>query len=200
MNRRPENVTALIAIAETLFRSEQLPEAGRLVAARVFERLQTPSDDGARHHTRYPACDWLDAALAPFIDDHTGFGAAARALRALEPDLGWSRRSSGENGSENYIEAHVHGMICGPGGAESRYDVQLGFSLMLPHVRYPDHSHPPEEAYVLFTPGEFRQNGGAWFDPGIGGGIHNVRNNPHAMRSGAVPFLAIWTLLTRDDD
>jgi hypothetical protein len=91
-------------------------------------------------------------------------------------------------------------MICGPGGAESRYDVQLGFSLMLPHVRYPDHSHPPEEAYVLFTPGEFRQNGGAWFDPGIGGGIHNVRNNPHAMRSGAVPFLAMWTLLTRDGD
>ncbi|EKS70737.1 MULTISPECIES: dimethylsulfoniopropionate lyase [Caballeronia] len=200
MNRRAQNVAAYIAIAEKLFQSEKLPEAGRRVAARVFERLRTPSDDGARHRTRYPACEWLDATLAPFIDDDTGFGTAARAIKALEPDLGWSRRSSGLNGSDGYIDAHVHGMICGPGGAESRYDVQLGFSLMLPHTRYPDHSHPPEEAYVLFTPGEFRQNGGEWRDPGIGGGIHNVRNNPHAMRSGDVPFFAIWCLLTREGD
>ncbi|WP_321798005.1 dimethylsulfoniopropionate lyase [Caballeronia sp. J97] len=200
MNQRPENVTTFIDIAEKLFRSETLPEAGRHVAARVFERLRTPSDDGARRRTRYPACEWLDATLAPFIDDDTGFGAAARVIKALEPDIGWSRRSSGMNGSDGYIEAHVHGMICGPGGAESRYDVQLGFSLMLPRTRYPDHSHPPEEAYVLFTAGEFRQDGGEWIDPGIGGGIHNVRKNPHAMRSGDVPFLAIWCLLTSEGD
>jgi len=42
--------------------------------------------------------------------------------------------------------------------------------------------------------------GGEWIDPGIGGGIHNVRNNLHAMRSGSVPFLAVWSLLTKDGD
>ncbi len=42
-------------------------------------------------------------------------GDAARAVKALEPDLGWSRRTSGSNGSENYIEGHVNGMVCGPG-------------------------------------------------------------------------------------
>ncbi|MBB4519825.1 quercetin dioxygenase-like cupin family protein [Paraburkholderia fungorum] len=86
-------------------------------------------------------------------------------------------------------------MICGPGGTESRHDVQLGFSVMAPHVRYPAHSHPPEDAYMLFTAGEFRQRGGDWFDPGIGGGIHNPPGSPHAMRSGAAPFLAVWCLL-----
>lgn len=196
MNHRPENIQAVIDIATILFASEKLSEDARQVATQVFERLRTPSDDGVRHHTRFPACAWLDTALAPFIAENTNFGVAARAIKALENGLGWSRRTSGTDGSENYVEGHVHGMICGPGGAESRYDVQLGFSVMLPHVRYPDHSHPPEEAYVLFTPGEFRQDRGQWFDPGVGAGIHNTRGRVHAMRSGEVPFFAIWCLLT----
>ena len=87
-------------------------------------------------------------------------------------------------------------MVCGPGGTESRYDVQLGFSVLAPNVRYPDHSHPPEEAYVLLTAGEFRQGNGEWFDPGIGNGIHNAPGSVHAMKSGNVPLLAIWCLLT----
>lgn len=196
MTTRPENIQAFIQIADVLFQSQKLPEAGRAVAAQVFARLQTPSDDGVRHNTRYPACEWLDAALAPIIGDDTPYGAAARAIKALEPALGWTRRTSGVNGSDNYIDGHVHGMICGPGGAESRYDVQLGFSIMVPNVRYPDHHHPPEEGYVLLTAGEFRQKGGEWFNPGIGGGIHNPPGSLHAMRSGPVPFLAIWCLLT----
>lgn len=195
MSTRPERVQAFIQIAASLFQSERLPEAGRAVAAKVFERLQTPSDDGVRHNTRYPACEWIDAALAPIINEPTPFGAAARAIKTLEPVLGWSRRTSGLHGSENYIDGHVHGMICGPRGAESRYDVQLGFSVMSPNVRYPDHSHPPEEAYVLLTAGEFRQKDGEWFNPGVGGGIHNAPNSLHAMRSGSAPFFAIWCLL-----
>jgi hypothetical protein len=196
MANRPEHVETFIQIAEGLFRSERIPIDGRIVASRVFERLRTPSDDGKRHEARFPACGWIDAALAPVIEQPTQIGAAAREIKLLEPLVGWSRRTSGTQGSENYIEGHVHGMICGPGGAESRYDVQLGFSVLAPEVRYPDHSHPPEEAYVLFTAGEFRQKSGDWFNPGIGGGIHNAPGSVHAMRSGAAPFLAIWCLLT----
>jgi hypothetical protein len=195
MANRPAHVETFIRIAEDLFRSEALPAQGRLVASRVFERLRTPSGDGARHAARYPACEWIDAALAPIIEQPTHFGAAARQIKLLEPLLGWSRRTTGAHGSDNYIEGRVHGMVCGPGGAESRYDVQLGFTTMAPNVRYPDHSHPPEEAYVLLTAGEFRQKDGDWIDPGIGGGIHNAPRSLHAMRSGAAPFLAIWCLL-----
>ncbi|MDR5825260.1 MULTISPECIES: dimethylsulfoniopropionate lyase [unclassified Caballeronia] len=195
MTKRPEAVSTFIAIAERLFQSTQLPEGGRVVASKVFEKLRTPSDDGTRRTDRFPACAWFDAALAPRIGEDTDLGAAARALKALEPSLGWSRRNSGENGSENYIEGHVHGMICGTGGAESRHDVRLGFSVMAPEVRYPDHSHPPEEAYVLLSAGEFRQRDGDWFNPGIGGGIHNFPGSRHAMRSGREPFIAVWCLL-----
>jgi hypothetical protein len=195
MTQRAATVQAFIQTAAPLFQSEQLPEAGRAVAARVFQRLEAPSDDGTRHATRYPACEWLDAALAPIIDEETRYGDLARIIQSIEPGLGWSRRTLGANGSPNYVDGHVHAMICGPGGIESRYDVQLGFTVMAPGVRYPDHSHPPEEAYVLLSPGEFRQKEGEWFDPGIGGGIHNARNSLHAMKSGERPFLALWCLL-----
>jgi hypothetical protein len=196
MSSRLEPVRQLIQIAQHLFQSERLPEAGRKVAAHVFYRLEEFSDDGVRRTVRYPACDWLDAALAPHIEVETEFSPVARTIKSLEPYLGWSRRTSGRDGSVDYVERHVHGMICGPGGAESRYDVQLGFSIMAPQVRYPDHSHPPEEAYVLLTPGEFRQLDGEWFDPGIGGGIRNAPSSQHAMKSGSSPFLALWCLLT----
>ncbi|QCP52828.1 transcriptional regulator [Trinickia violacea] len=146
-------------------------------------------------HQRFPACDFLDSALAYVLDDPSDLGVAAHAIKALDPSMGWQRRTSGLNGSENYVERHANGMVCGPGGIESRYDIQLGFSLLAPLTRYPDHQHLPEEAYVLLTPGEFRQRDGDWFNPGIGGGLHNPSNVVHAMRSGTVPFLALWCLL-----
>jgi hypothetical protein len=192
---RPESVQRFIDLAERLFQADVQSESARRFAPKVFERLRTVSDDGVRHAKRFPACDYIDAALAPVIAERTTLGDAARAIQSLEPMLGWHRRTTGVHGSDDYVEGHVHGMICGPGGAESRYDVQLGFTVMKPGIRYPDHRHPPEEAYVLFTQGAFRQRDSDWFDPGIGGGIHNVPDNLHAMRSGNVPFLAMWCLL-----
>lgn len=195
MYQRHENLEQFIRVARNLFQAQVLPDAGRQLAVKVFERLERPSDNGKRNSERYPACELLDSALAPLLDNTTGLGDAARAIKLLEPTIGWQRRTSGSNGSKDYIEKHVNGMICGPGGMESRYDIQLGFSLLAPHTRYPDHQHPPEEAYVLLSAGEFRQRDGDWFDPGIGGGLHNTPNSLHAMRSGATPLLALWCLL-----
>ncbi|OLL32140.1 transcriptional regulator [Burkholderia sp. SRS-W-2-2016] len=195
MYARPEELTHFIDVAHELFRSHALPDPARQLAVKVFERIGQPSDDGKRHARRYPACALLDAALAPLLDARSQLTVAARAIKALEPCIGWQRRTSGANGSDGYIDGHVHGMICGPGGMESRYDIQLGFSLLAPRTRYPDHQHPPEEAYVLLSAGQFRQADGDWFDPGIGGGLYNSRNLVHAMRSGDTPLLALWCLL-----
>ncbi|HKT96365.1 MAG TPA: dimethylsulfoniopropionate lyase [Paraburkholderia sp.] len=195
MYQRHADLEQFIRVARMLFQTAALPDAARQLAVKVFERLEHPSDDGKRNRERYPACDLLDSALAPMLGDPSSFGVLARAIKTLEPSIGWQRRTSGSNGSENYVENHVNGMICGPGGMESRYDIQLGFSLLAPHTRYPDHRHPPEEAYVLLSAGEFRQRDGDWFDPGIGGGLHNAPNSLHAMRSGTTPLLAMWCLL-----
>lgn len=41
----------------------------------------------------------------------------------------------------------------------------FGASLLAPNVRYPDHDHAPEEAYLVMTEGEFRWDDGGWFSP-----------------------------------
>ncbi|SIT48107.1 putative transcriptional regulator protein [Paraburkholderia ribeironis] len=194
MTTRPEVLTEFIRVARQHFASDRLPAEGRKIAKEVFARLDDSSDDGQRAGTRYPACEWLDASLVALSGD-VRFRDIAMALKAVAPLIGWRRRTSGANGSPGYVEQHANGIICGPGGAESRSDVQLGLTIMLPNTRYPDHSHPPEEAYVLLSPGEFRQGDGEWVDPGLGGGIYNTPNIVHAMRSSASPFLALWCLL-----
>ena len=195
MYQRDKSLEHFLGVAQTLFQTNSLPDTARRLSAKVFKRLEQPSDDGRRDRERYPACELLDSALTSLLVDQSNLGLAARAIKTLEPSIGWQRRTSGLNGSDDYVEKHVHGIICGPGGMESRYDILLGFSLLAPHTRYPDHQHPPEEAYVLLSSGEFRQCDGDWFDPGIGGGLHNTPNSVHAMRSGATTLIAIWCLL-----
>ncbi|SEJ30517.1 dimethylsulfonioproprionate lyase family protein [Paraburkholderia diazotrophica] len=194
MTSRPDVVNEFIHVARQHFASDLLPAEARKMAEAVFARLEVPSDDGQRLSARYPACEWLDASLTALSGD-ARFSDIAKALKSVEPLLGWRRRTSGVNGSQGYVERHANGFVCGPGGAESRSDVQLGITLMLPNTRYPDHSHPPQEAYVLLSPGEFRQCDGEWIDPGPGGGIYNTPNLLHAMRSRTSPFLALWCLL-----
>ena len=70
--------------------------------------------------------------------------------------------------------------------------------LVAPGVRYPDHHHPPEEIYVVLTPGEWRQQDMPWHQPGPGGVVHNPPGIVHAMRAGAVPLLALWFLWLGD--
>ena len=59
---------------------------------------------------------------------------------------------------------------------------------------YPDHSHSPEEIYLVLTGGAFRQADGAWFEPGVGGTFYNEPGIAHAMASGGKPLLAVWCL------
>ncbi|HLY58693.1 MAG TPA: dimethylsulfonioproprionate lyase family protein, partial [Stellaceae bacterium] len=69
-----------------------------------------------------------------------------------------------------------------------------GVTLMAPDVRYPDHNHPPEEVYLVLTEGEWRQEAGPWFSPGVGGSFYNRPGITHAMRSSGTPLFALWAL------
>jgi hypothetical protein len=62
-------------------------------------------------------------------------------------------------------------------------------------VRYPDHTHPPEELYMVLTAGQFQHGDEDWHKPDIGGTFHNTPGIKHAMASGGTPLLAIWTMI-----
>ena len=162
----------------------------------VFSRLAEPTTRREGPGLRLPACVHLPTAYAAPIEN-AEMKTLVQTFKNIEPEAIWRQRPGlkAPNG-EDLDDAYAHAMIVGPGGIEDRSDVWLGASILAPHVRYPDHDHPPAEIYLACSEGEFKQGQGEWFSPGIGGSFYNVPNINHAMRSGEQPLFAFWTLLS----
>lgn len=179
----------LAAFAEVVPGPEAEASLDRIAAAFTASASQRE-----RPGSRLPVCAHLDAALA-VPQPRPALARLVEAFRAVEPNLEWVRRASyDETASANFVDGHANAMILGPAGLENRRDVWIGASLLGPRVRYTDHSHAPEETYLVLSDGEFRQGDGAWFTPGIGGSFYNVPFITHAMRSGDAPLFAFWVL------
>lgn len=172
----------------------QTPESSRTIR-QIASALETLGVERLGPGNRLPVCSYLDTALA-IETKLTALRQLIARFKDIEPLLEWRRRSNQDgSASQNFNDSHVNAMIIGPGGIEERKDIWLGVTLMAPNVRYPDHNHAPEEVYLVLSEGEFRQDGGEWFSPGIGGSFYNLPNIRHAMRSVDTPLFAFWALL-----
>lgn len=168
-------------------------------AAAVTERIGTivrrPAGAGRGAMADRPsACDHLDAALTAARQGAPDVAEVADAVGSLARRLTWAPRPGSESVADGFHDNHANARVIGADGLEIRDDVSVGLSLMAPNTRYPDHRHPPEEVYLVLSPGEWRQGDGAWHEPGPGGVVHNPPGIVHAMRSGDAPLLAIWCL------
>jgi hypothetical protein len=169
------------------------PEA-RASLQRIAVALATPAPKRDRPGSRLTVCAHLDTALA-VETPRASLDRVIHAFRAIEPELEWVRRASyDQTASANFVDGHANAMIFGPGGLENRRDVWFGASLLAPRVRYTDHSHAPEETYLVLSDGAFRQGDGDWFTPGVGGSLYNTPFITHAMRSAGTPLFAFWAL------
>jgi len=186
------------AALEALIEVAPGPEA-RASLQRIAAALATPAPKRDRPGSRLPVCTHLDAALA-VAAQRPSLRRLVYAFRAIEPDLEWVRRASyDETASANFVDGHANAMILGPGGLENRRDVWFGASLLAPRVRYTDHSHAPEETYLVLSDGAFRQGDGDWFTPGVSGSLYNTPFITHAMRSADTPLFAFWALWVQPD-
>lgn len=114
------------------------------------------------------------------------------SLREMAPRMDWFKRPSEPDSA--FQKGHSNAEIIGRRGLEVRDGITVGLTVMEPGVIYPDHHHPPEEVYVVLSPGQWRQNADPWWEPGFGGYVYNPPNILHAMRSDNDPLLAIWCL------
>jgi hypothetical protein len=198
MPRTAQLEKCLTTLRNAFDQSDSTPEVMDVVR-KVFQALQ--SDEGLPRTTqpkRLPVCSYLTEAEMPAQKASRVLSDLVRAFNDVEPEINWSVRTAGApNASDNWLANHANGMIFGPGGVEERSDVMIGASLLAPNVRYPDHSHPPEEIYLVLTPGRFQHGSSDWFTPGVGGTLHNVPSIRHAMASEDTPFLALWCLLLK---
>jgi len=198
-DRDPRLEAFLTAVADAFRARAMVPEA-HAALRRISDALQQVGEPTRSVGRRLPVCDHLPAALAA-ARAHQSLAAVVDAFGSLQPLLVWApRRPGGANASPNFPEGHANAMIVGPGGLENRQDMQIGVSLLAPHVRYPDHAHPPEEVYLVLSPGRFRHGGSNWFEPGYGGTLYNTPGLPHAMASESAPLLAIWYLWVGTED
>jgi quercetin dioxygenase-like cupin family protein len=196
MTSRSYVLQNFIDCVETFFASpEHAAPPVRHIAERIFSTLREARTEPVNiAAARLPVCSFLGDAVANAGGATEPTIKLAGAFANLEPALAWTRRKGWENESAAFAQGHANTMIIGPGGLEPRDDVWIGASLMAPNTRYPDHSHPPEELYAVLSGGEWRQAENPWFEPGVGGVVHNTPGIVHAMRSGDKPLLAIWCL------
>ncbi|MEQ9258500.1 MAG: dimethylsulfonioproprionate lyase family protein [Roseovarius sp.] len=200
MPRRPQELDAFLTAFGTAL-SARVKDGGpeQVMVARSLAALERPGEPGSDTPERLPACQHLPAVCDPRAFAAPDLRAMAEAFLALEPALKWRKRG-GDAPLANaaYAEGHANAMIAGPGGLERRADLWLGATLLAPHVRYPDHTHPPEETYLVMSPGQFGHGDEDWVEPGIGGTFHNTPGIVHRMASGPAPFLTFWVLWSGD--
>jgi hypothetical protein len=195
---RSSDLQSFMAAAEAaiLDRSSGDGPVGR-AAERIFAAVRASvGPAGQQAPARMPVCDHLPAALTQARRHPGPAGALADAFAAIEPRLEWKVRPGAEAHGDEFLHGHANAALVGAEGLEIRSDVWFGVSLLAPDTRYPDHRHPPEEIYVVMSPGEWRQESKPWHEPGFGGLVYNPPNIVHAMRSMEQPLLALWFLPT----
>lgn len=192
---RSQTLTDFLDAVHIAFMAKvEKPEA-KASLSRVFTALESPGKMSDAPGVRLPTCAHLAEATNLELFDDTSLRRVIETFLALEPDLQWvPRKGDWTNAGPGFAENHANAMIAGPGGLERRSDVWIGASLVAPNIRYPDHTHPPEETYLVLSPGQFMQGAGNWFEPGVGGTLYNPPGILHAMLSGAAPLFAIWAL------
>lgn len=192
---RPEPLQTFLDAAQAAFAAHVHQPEAKTSLAHIFAALKNPGTITDAPGQRLAACSHLERAADPANFEDADLKSLVRAFTAIEPQLEWrTRKGDNANASANFAETHANAMILGPGGIERRSDVWIGVSLVAPHVRYPDHTHPPDETYLVLSPGDFSHGGSAWFQPGIGGTFYNPPGIEHAMRSGDAPLFALWAL------
>ncbi|WP_374383507.1 dimethylsulfonioproprionate lyase family protein [Dongia sp.] len=200
MNARPRDLQAFLDRSQAAIIACLSPDGEPMrVARRIGEGLRLDAPQAPRKPNRLPVCGQIAGALQTARAQGGAVAALADSFAAIEPQLAWDRRWTAKPGDAPFYDGHANATIVGPDGLEKRDDIWIGVSLLAPHVRYPDHHHPPQEIYVALSSGDWMQGSDDnWVTPGIGGHVYNRSNILHAMRSHDRPLLAIWSLWVTD--
>lgn len=182
------------------------------IAARIrklLESLQEPAlapflahwPSTSRQRTitasQLPVLRWLPEIArdaAPF-----GFELVAAVHRAA-PSLAWRQTYTAEDLDRAFLDNYGWSEILGGGnGALASERIACGFLILGPSTHYPRHRHEAEEIYLPLSGTAAWQQGDAdWQDRAPGALIRHASEEPHAMRTGGSPLLALY--LWRSDN
>lgn len=193
----------------------QTGTAGEDIAARVKELLESlqhpalgpflvdwPSIYLRREiaAARLPVLRWLPQLAgdaSAFVA--TTFGAASvgadlvAAVCRAAPLLDWRQTYSAADLDAAFLENYGWSEIVGSVGPIRSEHIACGLLILGPATFYPHHRHAAEELYVpLSGMAAWQQSDMVWREHAPGTPIHHRSEEPHAMRTGAGPLLALY--------
>ncbi len=137
-----------------------------------------------------PVLRWL----AQIGGDQAAFASdlVAAVCRAA-PSMAWRQSYSAEDLDSVFLHNYGWSEILGAGGPWVSARIACGLLLLGPSTHYPRHRHEAEEIYLpLSGTAAWQQGDGVWRDRTPGTLIHHASEEPHAMRTGTAPLLALY--------
>jgi mannose-6-phosphate isomerase-like protein (cupin superfamily) len=173
-------------------------DARRLVGSRSLPVLTPflsdwPETTTATRNTpgsSLPVLRWLTQIAG---DDH-GFAVSLIAdLCRIAGSLAWRQTYTANQIDAAFLQNYGWTELMGQRAPIDASRVACGFLLLGPGTLYPRHGHEAEEVYIpLSGTARWQQGDAEWRDKAPGTLIHHARNEPHAMRTGAEPLLALY--------
>jgi hypothetical protein len=143
-----------------------------------------------------PVLRWLPDAAgeAPHFS-----AALAAALCRAAPSLAWCQTYTAKDLGADFLENYGWSELVGQRGPLMSERISCGFLLLGPTTLYPRHRHEAEEIYLpLAGTAAWQQGDRLWREQAPGTLIRHRSEEPHAMRTGAQPLLALY--LWRGED
>jgi quercetin dioxygenase-like cupin family protein len=179
--------------------------AGRALARFLAD---WPVDDRSAAHVQplspepagppLPVLRWL-----PWIaGEADGFGADfVKHLCAEAASLDWRQTYTVNETEEPFLQNYGWAELSRPAPAAGVAQISCGVLVLGTNTFYPRHRHEAEEIYLpLAGNAEWQQGDGAWRRRSPGTLIHHSSEEPHAMRTGDEPLLAMYLWRSRNLD
>ena len=109
------------------------------------------------------------------------------------PILAWRQSYAPDEVGTRFLENYAWSELVGQRGPLPSETIAAGFLLLGANTEYPRHRHRAEEFYVpLAGIASWQRGAGAWAEHKPGTLIHHRSDEPHAMRTGEQPLLALY--------
>jgi hypothetical protein len=137
-----------------------------------------------------PVLRWLPG----LVEDSEAFGSdLVAAICQAAPLLAWGQTYTANELDREFLDNYAWSEILGTTGPLASEFIACGFLLLGPSTHYPRHRHEAEEIYLpLRGTAAWQQGDAVWRERKPGTVIHHAGEEPHAMRTGAEPLLALY--------
>ena len=121
-----------------------------------------------------------------------GMGLIAAVCQAAA-SMAWRQTYTVRDLGGAFLDNYGWSEIFGTSGPLASERLACGFLILGPATHYPRHRHEAEEIYLpLSGIAAWQQGDAVWRDRQPGTLIHHAGEEPHSMRTGAGPLLALY--------